>query len=96
VLDRLDIAGRARALPGQLSGGEAARAGLAVALVNRPAILLADEPTGEVDTENEERMIELLADAAAEGAAVVVVTHSVRLSRRADRLVRLLDGSLVR
>jgi putative ABC transport system ATP-binding protein len=95
ILERLGIAARAHALPGQLSGGETARAGLALALVNGPAVLLADEPTGEVDSENEARVVELLREEAARGTAVVVVTHSSALAGHADRMVRLLDGSVV-
>jgi putative ABC transport system ATP-binding protein len=94
VLERLGIASRASALPGQLSGGETARAGLALAIVNGPAILLADEPTGEVDTENEARVVELLREEAARGTAVIVVTHSAALAHDADQTLRLLDGSV--
>ena len=95
ALERLGIAGSAQALPAQLSGGETARAGLALALVNGPAVLLADEPTGEVDSENEARVVELLREEAARGTAVVVVSHSAALSGHADRLLQLLDGSVV-
>jgi putative ABC transport system ATP-binding protein len=92
VLERLGLTSRTRALPGQLSGGETARAGLALAVVNRPAILLADEPTGEVDTDNEARVVDLLREEAARGTAVVVVTHSAALAVGADRVLQLLDG----
>jgi putative ABC transport system ATP-binding protein len=89
------IAHRARAYPNELSGGEAARAGLAVALANAPAVLLADEPTGEVDGETERRILALLRDRAAAGMAVVVVTHSRAVARLADRVLRLRDGGWV-
>ena len=95
ALERLGIAARARALPAELSGGETARAGLALALVNGPAVLLADEPTGEVDSENEARVVELLREEAARGTAVVVVSHSAALAGRADRQLQLLDGRVV-
>ncbi len=81
--------------PAALSGGEAARAGLAVALARDPVVLLADEPTAEVDAANECAIIELLAAEARLGAALVVATHSERLAAAADRVVRLRDGVIV-
>jgi putative ABC transport system ATP-binding protein len=96
VLDRLGIAGRARSLPGQLSGGETARAGLAVAVVNRPAVLLADEPTGEVDSVSEARVLELILEEARRGAAILVATHSPAVAGAAHGVIRLRDGSVVR
>jgi putative ABC transport system ATP-binding protein len=95
LLDRMGIADRADALPRQLSGGEAARAGLAVALANAPAVLLADEPTGEVDGQTERRLLALLREHAVAGTAVVVVTHSRAVSASADRVLRLRDGRWV-
>ncbi len=92
VLARLGIEARAHARPPQLSGGEAARAGLAVALANDPAVLLADEPTGELDRANAEVVLELLHDHTDRGMAVVVVTHSAAVADAADREIRLLDG----
>ncbi|GHF43298.1 ABC transporter ATP-binding protein [Streptomyces mobaraensis NBRC 13819 = DSM 40847] len=92
LLERTGIAHRADALPRQLSGGEAARAGLAVALANAPEVLLADEPTGEVDGETERRLLALLRERAADGTAVVVVTHSRAVAAVADRVLRLRDG----
>jgi putative ABC transport system ATP-binding protein len=94
LLDDLGLASRAGALPAELSGGEAARAGLAVALANQPAVVLADEPTGEVDEANETRVLALLREAAVAGAAVVVVTHSPRVRAFADRNVALADGRI--
>jgi putative ABC transport system ATP-binding protein len=85
---------RASAHPGTLSGGESARAGLAVALANDPPLLLADEPTGEVDEDNEERILELLRARAAGGGAIVVATHSDRVADAADAVVRLVDGRI--
>jgi putative ABC transport system ATP-binding protein len=95
LLDRLAIADRARALPGQLSGGETARAGLAVAVANQPAVLLADEPTGEIDSENEARVVDLLREEAHRGGAVLVASHSSAVTGAADRVLRILDGSVV-
>ena len=95
LLADLGLAGRARAYPAHLSGGETARAGLAVALANDPALILADEPTGEVDGPAEASVLALLRDRAAAGAGVVVVTHSVAVAAAADRTVALLDGRVV-
>ncbi|MFI1621258.1 ABC transporter ATP-binding protein [Streptomyces lydicus] len=92
LLDRVGIGRRAGALPGELSGGEAARAGLAVALANTPDVLLADEPTGEVDAETERRLLALLRERAADGTALVMVTHSRAVAGAADRVLRLRDG----
>jgi putative ABC transport system ATP-binding protein len=92
LLDQLGLSGRARAYPSELSGGESVRAGIAVALANDPPLLLADEPTGEVDSATETRVLELLRDRAAENGAVVVVTHSDAVAAAADRTVRIVDG----
>lgn len=95
LLGQLDLAGRGHALPQQLSGGELARAGLAVALANSPDILLADEPTGELDGETEAVVLALLRDRAARGCAVLIVTHSAAAVRVADRVIGLEDGRTV-
>ncbi|WP_327049095.1 ABC transporter ATP-binding protein [Microbispora sp. NBC_01189] len=94
VLARLGLDGRAQARPSELSGGETARAGLAVALANRPALLLADEPTGELDEQTERRVLALLRDQAGERTGVVVASHSPAVRRVADRVIRLRDGRL--
>lgn len=94
ALRRVDLAHRAAALPSQLSGGELARAGMALALINDPAILLADEPTGEVDAENEQRLLALLAERAQQGGAALIVTHSQAVAAAADRTLHLIDGRL--
>lgn len=95
LLEHMGITERAGALPRQLSGGEAARAGLAVALANRPAVVLADEPTGEVDGDTERRILALLREHAAAGTSMVVVTHSRAVAAVADRVLRLRDGRWV-
>jgi len=92
LLRSLDIEQRATATPSTLSGGEAARAGLAVALANDPAVLLADEPTGEVDADTERQIVGLLRARADAGTAVVVVSHSAAVAGAADRVIRLTDG----
>ena len=95
LLDRVGLLDRAHAYPSTLSGGEAARAGLAVAMANEPAVLLADEPTGELDSENEAVVLRLLLDAAERDTAVVVASHSPAVSAAASRVVRLEDGRVV-
>jgi putative ABC transport system ATP-binding protein len=92
--ERVGIAHRADGYPAQLSGGELARAGLALALINDPTILLADEPTGEVDAANEDRLLALLAERANAGGAALIVTHSPAVAAVADRVLRLVDGRL--
>jgi len=92
LLGPLGLDARREARPTTLSGGEAARAGLAVALANDPPVLLADEPTGEVDARNEAVVLELLRTRASNGGSVLVVTHSDRVAEQADRVIRLSDG----
>ena len=92
LLDDVGLAGRASARPSTLSGGEAARAALAVAMANDPPVLFADEPTGEVDQEAEIRVLDLLRSRADRGKAVLVVTHSEIVAMAADRVVRMIDG----
>jgi putative ABC transport system ATP-binding protein len=92
LLDDVGLAERASARPSTLSGGEAARAALAVAMANDPPVLLADEPTGEVDRLAEGRVLELLRSRANRGKAVLVVTHSATVASAADRVVHMVDG----
>ena len=94
VLERCGIDHRASARPAQLSGGELARAGLAVALANDPPVILADEPTGELDSLTADRILSLLRDRADAGSAVLIVTHSSEVAATADREIRLLDGRI--
>jgi putative ABC transport system ATP-binding protein len=94
VLERCGIDHRAAARPSQLSGGELARAGLAVALANDPPVILADEPTGELDSLTADRILRLLRDRADAGSAVLIVTHSGEVAATADREIRLLDGRI--
>lgn len=95
ILDGLGLATLANALPRHLSGGEAARAGLAVAMAQRAGILLCDEPTGQVDAETERLVLGRLSELCASGTAVLVATHSEAVSRRADRILILSDGRIV-
>ncbi|MDQ6770702.1 MAG: ABC transporter ATP-binding protein [Gemmatimonadota bacterium] len=96
VLELVGISKRSHAYPTQLSGGEASRAGLAVALAPRPPILIADEPTGEVDAETEQRILGLFEVHRKYGGAIVIVTHSEAIASRADRIIRLEDGRIVK
>ncbi|MDH2415932.1 ABC transporter ATP-binding protein [Nocardioides sp. CER19] len=95
LLEGLGMAQRAHAYPGQLSGGERARASLAVAMANTPRVVLADEPTGELDQATEERLLQLLRQQARTGCAVLVASHSPAVSDAADRTLRLAEGRLV-
>ncbi|MGI8702375.1 MAG: ABC transporter ATP-binding protein [Nocardioidaceae bacterium] len=92
LLDAVQLADRARARPSTLSGGETARANLAVALVGGPRLLLADEPTAEVSTAEESLLLELLRDLQPKDGATVLVTHSVVVAHAADRVLHLVDG----
>lgn len=92
LLDSVGLVARARELPTELSGGETARAGLAVALACDPPILVADEPTAEVDRDTELRLIAQFEARRAAGLATLLATHSKALAQRADRIVRLKDG----
>ena len=95
ALSAVGIDHRRRANPSQLSGGEAARAGMVVALAADPPLLLADEPTGEVDAESESMIIALLRDRRARGGGVLVATHSMAVASAADRIERIADGRLI-
>jgi len=94
LLERCGIVARRDARPSQLSGGELARAGLAVALANDPPVILADEPTGELDEDTAGRILRLLRERVEEGAAVLLVTHSPAIAAAAEREIKLRDGRL--
>jgi putative ABC transport system ATP-binding protein len=92
---QLGLGQRLDANPSELSGGEAIRAGLAVALAHAPTVLLADEPTAEVDSATGDLIIDQLVARSRHDAAVLVVTHSRALAERADRIIELRDGRVV-
>jgi putative ABC transport system ATP-binding protein len=94
LLEQVGLVARRHAYPAELSGGELARAGLAVALANDPDVVLADEPTGELDGETEQQVLKLLAQHAGRGAGLVLVTHSLEVARIADRILTLTDGQV--
>jgi putative ABC transport system ATP-binding protein len=97
LLETLGIGDAAERYPARLSGGQRQRVAIARALINRPALLLADEPTGALDTRSGEQVLDLLRDLNRAGQAIILVTHDPRLAERcADRTVTLVDGSIVR
>lgn len=95
VMEDAQILHRKSAYPDQLSGGETSRAGLAVALANQPILLLADEPTGELDLTSEAAMLGLLREQAARGMAVLIASHSPAVAAAASRVLSLRDGTQV-
>ncbi|MBL7260207.1 ABC transporter ATP-binding protein [Paractinoplanes lichenicola] len=94
LLDALGLRDVRRATPRTLSGGETARAGLAVALAGAPTVLLADEPTAEVSTDEERSILDLLGEWRPPTGATVVVTHSAAVAEHADRVLHLVDGRI--
>ncbi len=95
ALGRVGMTHRAKHLPSQLSGGQQQRVAVARALVGQPSILLADEPTGNLDSKNGEAVMGLLRELHREGATICMVTHDPRFARHADRSVHLFDGRIV-
>ncbi|MBW8076936.1 MAG: ATP-binding cassette domain-containing protein [Gallionella sp.] len=95
ALESVNMSHRMRHYPAQLSGGQQQRVAIARALVGDPAILLADEPTGNLDSANGEKVMDLLADLNTRGTTLLMVTHDPRYAAHAKRLVRLFDGQIV-
>src|SRR5437867_10575298 len=95
ALKKVGMAHRAKHLPSQLSGGQQQRVAVARALVGRPLIMLADEPTGNLDSRNGEAVMELLRNLHRDGATLCMVTHDPRFARYADRTIQLFDGRVV-
>ena len=95
ALERVGMAHRAKHLPSQLSGGQQQRVAVARALVGHPSILLADEPTGNLDSKNGDAVMELLRDLHRSGSTICMVTHDPRFARHADRTIHLFDGRVV-
>jgi len=94
VLDRVGLTSRMKHKPNELSGGQRQRVAVARALVNRPSILLADEPTGNLDSKTSIDIMNLFADIHTQGNTIVLVTHEEEIARYAHRIVRLRDGSI--
>jgi putative ABC transport system ATP-binding protein len=95
ALERVDLAHRARHMPRQLSGGQQQRVAVARALVANPKLILADEPTGNLDTANGDAVMDMLTRIMKDGTTVVMVTHSEEHAKRAHRVVHMLDGRFV-
>jgi putative ABC transport system ATP-binding protein len=95
ALERVDLAHRARHMPKQLSGGQQQRVAVARALVSEPKLILADEPTGNLDSANGDAVMNLLSGVNKSGTTIVMVTHSEEHAKRADRVMHMLDGRFV-
>ena len=95
ALEKVGMAHRAKHLPSQLSGGQQQRVAVARAVAGSPSILLADEPTGNLDSKNGEAVMELLRELHREGATICMVTHDQRFAQHADRTIHLFDGRVV-
>jgi putative ABC transport system ATP-binding protein len=95
ALARVDMTARAQHKPSQLSGGQQQRVAVARALVGKPSLILADEPTGNLDQEHGDQLMNLLDELHREGATLITVTHNPRYAERAGRRLRLLDGRLL-
>ena len=95
VIDRVAMGHRAKHFPAQLSGGQQQRVAIARAVISNPKLILADEPTGNLDSKNGHEVMELLKELHREGTTIVMVTHSQRDASYADRVVNLFDGQIV-
>ena len=95
ALERVGMAHRSKHLPSQLSGGQQQRVAVARAVVGRPSVLLADEPTGNLDSKSGEAVMDLLKELHSEGATICMVTHDPRYARHAERNIHLFDGRIV-
>ncbi|MGK7345254.1 MAG: ABC transporter ATP-binding protein [Candidatus Nitrospinota bacterium M3_3B_026] len=94
ALERVGLGGRTKHFPGQISGGESQRAAIARAIVGGPGVILADEPTGNLDTATGERIISLLKELNDSGVTLIVVTHDPEIASHAGRILRIRDGRL--
>ena len=95
VIERVAMTHRAQHFPAQLSGGQQQRVAIARAVISRPSIILADEPTGNLDSKHGKEVMELLKELHREGTTIIMVTHSQRDANYADRIINLFDGEIV-
>ncbi len=96
IMEMLGLENKRRSLPGQLSGGQQQRVAIARALANRPSILLADEPTGALDSKNGEEVMALLQKSVKQlNQTLVLITHNIDLAREADRVIKMADGKII-
>ena len=95
VLELVTLTDRSHHKPNELSGGQSQRVAIARALVNRPSIILADEPTGNLDSSNGNEVMQLLTDLNEQGTTIIMVTHSEHDARYSHRIIRMLDGQTV-
>jgi len=96
LIERVGLAGERRSLPKQLDGGAMQRVAIARALVNRPRLLLADEPTGRLEKKSRAAVLEIFRELAREGLAILMATHDLEQAREADRIIEFSDGRIVR
>jgi putative ABC transport system ATP-binding protein len=96
ALSRVGLDAKAGRLSSQLSGGEQERVAIARAIVNKPALILADEPTGNLDTKTGNKVLDILEDLHSEGRTIVMVTHSRENAERAERVIEIRDGEIVK
>lgn len=94
ALERVGMEHRAKHIPNQLSGGERQRVAIARALINEPTLILADEPTGNLDSKNVARIMELFCQLQSEGQTLIMVTHDQNLADYSSRIIRMLDGKI--
>jgi putative ABC transport system ATP-binding protein len=95
VLERMNMSHRAQHYPQQLSGGQQQRVAIARAVVSNPGLILADEPTGNLDSRNGQEVMELLTELNREGTTIIMVTHSIKDAGYAHRVINLFDGKIV-
>jgi putative ABC transport system ATP-binding protein len=95
ALRRVGLDSKAQRLPSQLSGGEQERVAIARAIVNRPPVILADEPTGNLDTRTGDHVLDMLEELHREGHTIIMVTHNAENARRAGRTIEIRDGQVV-
>ena len=95
ALERVGLAQRAKHKPGEMSGGECQRVAIARAIVNKPQLLLADEPTGNLDTKTGRQIMEIFHELHGSGITIVLVTHEMEVAARADRMIQMRDGKII-